>query len=234
MKYLLTLLLLIGSVNSFAEETTPAKKSLEEQLEELNLPANQAPGAVSKDKLYSVQMRYVPLIGAHEVSLSAGNDFQTDGHLTTRQAGLHYRYHINDKWSFIGNYVKVFNELNNSGKILLEEEKLVADSDYLMSQADIGAEYNMFYGKFRLGSHSVFYFDQYWGLTAGMVELRRGATPIVGLDAGLAFWFGKRLSLRTGLKNHVFETTSGTGTKAYNRNMVGYLQLGYLMGGSNL
>lgn len=234
MRFLLAVVLLALSFNSFAEETKVQKKSLEEQLEELNLPANQAPGAVSKDKLYAVQMRYVPLIGAHEVSLSGAKDFKTDGHLSTRQAGLHYRYHFNDKWSLVGNYVRVFNELNNSGKILLEEEKLVADSDYLISQADIGAEYNMFYGKFRLGSHSVFYFDQYWALTGGMVELRRGATPVVGLDAGLAFWFGKRLSMRTGLKNHVFETTSGTGTTAYNRNMVGYIQLGYLMGGANL
>ena len=164
MRFLLIVVFLTLSFNSFANERKVQKKSLEEQLEELNLPANQAPGAVSKDKLYSVQMRYVPLIGAHEVSLSGGKDFNTDGHLSTNQACLHYRYHFNDKWSLVGNYVKVFNELNSSGKILLEEQKLVADSDYLMSQADIGAEYNMFYGKFRLGPHSVFYFDQYCSL----------------------------------------------------------------------
>ncbi|MCO4795339.1 MAG: outer membrane beta-barrel domain-containing protein [Bacteriovoracaceae bacterium] len=234
MKVILATLLLLTSLSAMAEEVKPkTKKSLEDQLDELSLPANQAPAAVSKDKLYSVQMRYVPLIGAHEVSLSGAKDFKTDGHLTTNQVGLQYRYHIDDKWSIVGNYVRVFNELNNSGKLLLKEEKLVADSDFLMSQADVGAEYNMFYGKFRLGSHSVFYFDQYFALTGGMVELRRGPTPVVALDAGLAFWFGKRLGMRFGLKNNVFEETSGLGETAYRRNMVGYLAMGYLIGGSN-
>jgi outer membrane beta-barrel protein len=213
------------------EKTAEKWSSLDEQLDQLKMPANQVPGAVSEDKLYSVQMRYVPLVKAHEVSLNGSKDFNSDGHLDANQVGLDYRYHFNDKWTLKVSYLKAFNKLNKSGEILLKNNKLVSDSDFLMSKADIGAEYNLFYGKFRFGTNSVFYFDQYIGLTAGMIELRRGATAVGGIDAGFAFWMGKSGSLRLGVHNNFYQETSGLGTKALTRNMIGYVSLGLLMGG---
>ncbi|MBT7608431.1 MAG: outer membrane beta-barrel domain-containing protein [Bacteriovoracaceae bacterium] len=227
-------LLLLSSAGVFAVEKDKSVEkwsSLDEQLDRLKMPANQIPGAVSKDKFYSVQLRYVPLLKAHEVSLNGSKDFNAEGHINSNQLGVDYRYHFNDKWTLKVSYLKAFNELNKSGRILLENEKLVSDSDYLMSKADIGAEYNLFYGKFRLGTDSVFYFDQYIGLTAGMIELRRGASVVGGIDAGFAFWMGKRGSLRIGVHNNFYEDTNGVGEKAMTRNMIGYLSLGLLMGG---
>ena len=98
-KIFLGLTLLI-SCNAFSvENDTTAEKwsSLDEQLDQLKMPANQAPGAVSQDKLYSVQSRFVPLSKAHEVSLNGSRDFNNDGHLDSNQAGLDYRFHFNDK-----------------------------------------------------------------------------------------------------------------------------------------
>jgi outer membrane beta-barrel protein len=226
--------LLLFSLSAFGvekEKTAEKWTSLDEQLDQLKMPANQTPGAVSEDKLYSVQLRYVPLVKAHEVSLGGSKDFNSEGHLDSNQVSLDYRYHFTDKWTLKVSYLKAFNKLNKSGEVLLKNEKLVSDSDYMMSKADIGAEYNLFYGKFRFGTNSVFYFDQYIGLTAGMIELRRGATVVGGIDAGFAFWMGKKGSLRIGVHNNFYQETNGLGDKALTRNMIGYLSLGLLMGG---
>jgi outer membrane beta-barrel protein len=232
-KIFLGLSLLI-SCNAFSVEKDPSAEkwsSLDEQLDQLKMPSNQVPGAISQDKLYSVQSRYVPLSKAHEISLNGSRDFNSDGHLESNQAGLDYRFHFNDKWTLKVSYLKAFNKLNKSGEILLKESKLVSDSDYMLSKVDIGAEYNLFYGKFRFGTNTVFYFDQYIGLTAGMIELRRGATVAGGIDAGFSFWMGKRGSLRIGVHNNFYKETNGLGDKSLTRNMIGYLSVGLLMGG---
>lgn len=226
MKSLLFGFLVLFSFNTYSSETP-----LDKQLEELNMPSNQLPGAVSEEKLYSVQLRHTPLTKKHEISLSGAKDFRSDGYLNSNQVGLGYRYHLDDKWSVKANYVRVFNELNESGQVLLQEEKLLSDADYLISQFDVGAEYNLFYGKFRFNMEKVFYFDQYVGLSAGVIELRRGVKPVVSFDAGIAFWAGNKMDLRIGLKNNVFAETNGLGEESYTRNMVGYLSVGYLLGG---
>lgn len=204
---------------------------LEKQLEMLKMPTNKVPGAVSEEKLYSVQLRHSPLSKRHEVSLSGARDFATDGYMDTNQVGLNYRYHFDDKWSVNAGYAKVFNELNDSGRALINQKKLVYDSDYHIAQYDVGAEYNLFYGKFRFGMDEVFYFDQYVGLSGGVIEARRGMKPTAGIDIGIAFWAGKKMSLRTGLKNNFFEEENGLGEKAIARNMVGYLAFGYFFEG---
>lgn len=229
MKSVLALVFLFMITGAGAAEE--AKTSLDQQLEQLQMPSNQLPGTASQDKLYSVQLRYVPIVRAHEISLMGSRDFNADGHLDANQVGLDYRYHFNDKWAIKFNYTRGFNELNKSGRLLLEANKLVPDSDYFISKADVGAEYNLFYGKFRLGSDKVFYFDQYVGLTAGMIELRRGTQPVAGVDTGFAFWLGKSGSLRLGLHNNFYQETDGLGQKALTRNMMGYLSLGLLLGG---
>lgn len=226
MKILLGLLITLGfSGTSFSSE-----KPLEQQLDELKMPSNKAPQAVSEEKLYSVQTRYNPLSKTHEITLSGAKDFASNGYLNTNQMGLGYRYHFNDRWSIVGKYVRVFNELNNSGEALLKEEKLISDADYLISQFDVGAEVNLFYGKFRLDMSQVLYFDQYVGLSGGVVEKRRGMAPTVAVDAGLAFWLGKQMSMRAGVKNSFFEEENGIGEKAWTRSMTGYFSIGYLYG----
>ena len=76
----------------------------------------------------------------------------------------------------------------------------------------------------------VFYFDQYVGLSGGLLESRRGSKPTAGIDVGISFWAGKKMSLRTGLKNNFFEEQNGLGEKALSRNLVGYLSFGYFFG----
>ena len=229
----------IGSLN--AEEKSDEKKqqqqqqketdlsALEEKLEALNMPGNRPPQAVNTDKLYSFQTRYSPLGNRHELALDLGKNLTINGLLRSHQVGGTYRYHFSDKWAVLLTGSKVFNELSPSGELLLSRDDILPDKDYMRYQAGAAVEYNLFYGKFRLSMDQVFYFDQYWSLGAGAVGLRSGTTNVVNLDGGLAFWLGKRGSVRLGLKNDFYQEQTLSG-KDFNHNLVAYFSVGYFFG----
>jgi outer membrane beta-barrel protein len=227
MKTTLLAVLALFSVGSALAATSP----LESELNALSVPADKAMVSTTKDKLFSIQSRLYPLGGRHELSFSGGKNLNQDGHLNSNQWGGQYRYHVNDKWAFGLNYFRVNNELSSAGKKLVNDKGIIPDRDYVVSQTDVMAEYNLFYGKMRLDLDSVVYFDQYWGLGAGQVELGGGNSTAMVLDAGFAFWFGKMASARMGLKNDFYTEKNVNGSTSVH-NMVGYVAFGILLGGN--
>ena len=205
--------------------------ALEEKLEALNIPGNQLPNVVNTDKLYSLHNRYAPLSSRHEISVAMGKNLTIDGFFSSNQVGLIHHYHFNDRFSSVLNINKVFNDLNSSGEILMSRDRIVPDKDYIIHQVDLGLEYNLFYGKFRLGRDRVFYFDQYVSLGAGLVELKSGSTFTATANVGLAFWAGRSTSVRFGLKNDFYEEENLQGSQSFNHNLVTYLSVGHLFGG---
>jgi len=205
-------------------------KSLEEKLDSLNLPVNEGPRSIAKEKLYSVQKRLSSLTSRHELTLDMATNLNVDGHLRSQQLGGAYHYHFTDKWSMgIGGY-KIFNELTDAGDQLLEKKFIAPNKDFARHQAELFVSYNIFYGKFRIGANSIFYFDQYFTLGAGMVGLRSGDTPMLAPDLGLALWLGKNLSIRSGVRNELYNETTVLG-KDLTHNVLAYLKVGYLFGG---
>ena len=219
------LLTTLFAISSFAED------DLMSQIKSLVLPSNQAPGMVSKEKLYSVQNRYSDLSNRHEVFVGAGTQVLGEGHIDSRRVGIGYQYHFNNTWAVEVTGSKVFNEFNSSGEILLEKTNLVPDKDYLKYRFDAAAVFNTFYGKFRFGMERVFYFDQYISLGAGMMGLESGTTPAVVADIGLSFWLEKNYSVRFGFKNEFYNEQRLTGEEL-NHNLVTHLEVGYVFGDS--
>jgi outer membrane beta-barrel protein len=204
---------------------------LESELNGLALPSDQGVANVSQDKLYAVQMRHAPLKNRHELGFTGGKNLNQDGTLESNQWGGLYRFHINDKWAVGLNHFRMTNELSASGKRQLEQTGTVADKDFIENQTDLMAEYNLFYGKIRTGSDSVLYFDQYWGLGVGQVQMGRGSATAAVVDAGLAFWISKWGSARVGLKNDFYSEKTLTGSSSNTYNMIGYMAFGILLGG---
>lgn len=205
--------------------------SIEDQLNSLALPANETPANVSKEKLYSVQERYNPLSGKHELGIIGGFNMNGADYISSQQVGANYRYHFNNKHSVQLTYLQYNNELDQSGQDLLEREALLPDYDYPNSQYDVSYGYNLFYGKFRLGMDKVFYFDQYWNFGAGMIDKNSGMSPMASIEGGLAFWMGRRGSIRLGFKNQMFEETNLTG-KRWNYDLLSTLSINILFGGN--
>jgi outer membrane beta-barrel protein len=221
-------ILLVTSLILSAEVSA---SQLESDLSSLAMPENKSPVSVTQDKLFAIQTRYAPLSNRHEVAFSLGKNFNQDGHIDSNQMGGIYRYHINDKWALGMNYFSMNNQLSSSGQKLLNDKGIIPDRDYIKSQTDVMAEYNLFYGKLRFGMDQVTYFDQYIGLGAGNVQLGRGSTTAAVLDAGIAFWLGKKGSARLGLKNDFYKEQNVNGSTNVH-NMVGYFAFGYLLGGT--
>jgi hypothetical protein len=52
-------------------------------------------------------------------------------------------------------------------------------------------------------------------------------------DTGFSFWLGKKMSLRTGLKNEFYQQQKINGPENVH-NAMGYLEFGYLFGGTKI
>jgi outer membrane beta-barrel protein len=219
-------------LSSLTFATGAGATQLESDLSSLAIPSDRGAVSVAKDKLYAIQGRYAPLSRRHELALSLGKNFNQDGHLDSNQWGGLYRYHINDSWALGLNHFRMNNELSASGQKLLDDKGVIPDRDYIKSQTDVMAEYNLFYGKLRFNMNQVTYFDQYIALGAGQVELGRGTATAAVADIGLAFWLGKKGSARMGVKNDFYKEENLNGSTNVH-NMVGYFAFGYLLGGTN-
>ena len=89
------------------------------------------------------------------------NNFTADSHLSTQEAGISYRYHLNAKWSFGARYNRFTNKLTDAGQTLFDSQKILPDTDYALNSKELFVNYNTIYGKLRFTEDTVVYFDQY-------------------------------------------------------------------------
>jgi outer membrane beta-barrel protein len=227
MKNLLIFATTILTLNTFAAE------DLEKKLELLNVPDDKVTPVLEKEKLKVVNKRYSSLTNRHEVEWYGGNNFNADSHMVTRQQGLSYRYHLNQKWSFGYRYTQYYNELSAAGEQLFKDKNILPDKDYAVKSTDIFVNYNTTYGKLRISDSRVVYFDQYIALGYGDISLANSNTNFTMIDLGLAFWLGKNFSSRVGLKNELYEQEQQGGSQT-KHNAMGYISFGYLFGGETI
>ncbi len=219
----------VKAADAPAETAVPAR-SLEEQLNSLGTPGNEAPVGLTSEQLYAVQNRYAVLKHRHEISLGGGNNFSSSSFLASQGFDATYRFYLTDRW-FLGlNGSLVFNEYSRDGQGLVDKNSIVPDVGVTKYRADLLVGYNLFYGKFRLTMDKVFYFDQYVGIGPGVVWLQTGRRAAAVGDVGFAFWFGRNFSFRIGVKDYFFDEQRLV-SHGLVHNFVGYLQAGYVFGG---
>ncbi len=224
---LVSTFVLIGIVSTAIAASEP---SLEEMLQDLETPQNQAPASVAKDKLYSVQGRFAPLKSRSEVTVGGGYNFAGSGYLSMRQIEGAYRFHFSDRFSLglFGSYN--FNKLNESGTNLMNQNQVLPDLAYEQYRASLLFAYNTFYGKIRFGMESVTYFDQYIAVGPGIVAMNTGTSPAAVVDIGFAFWLGRTGSVRFGVQNEFFYEKRVQST-VFRNDAVAHLDVGLLFGG---
>ncbi len=222
---IITSFIALSCTVAMAEE----KSELEKKLDSLSIPDDKVTSVLSEDKLYIVNTRYSSLVNRHELTLAGANNFTADSHLSTQQAALAYRYHINSNWSAGLRYTRYTNELTNAGKRLFDDKKMLPDTDYALNAQEAFVNYNTIYGKLRWNENTVVYFDQYIALGGGKIKLASGKTNLAFADLGLSFWIGNHMSSRVGLKNEFYKQTQLSGSRNIH-NGVGYIEFGYLFG----
>src|SRR5689334_5165563 len=127
MKIWVALFALVVAVQVAQAETM----SLEDELRGLE-NANGAPAAASKEKLYAVQTRYLPLHFKHEVSAGGGMNLTGDSFLLSGMAEVGYRFHFNDRWSVGAGYGVVTNKLSTAADPL-RRDGVIPDVPYAKS-----------------------------------------------------------------------------------------------------
>ena len=224
MKKILCTLLVLSSANAFAEI------DLTKKLDDLRIPDDKVSPMVSEDKLYLVNKRYSSLVNRHEVSFSGGNNYSAVSHIENTMVSGLYRYHVNSKFNIGLRYNEYYNELTPAGKDLYEDEKILPDSDFAIKSTSAFLGFHSFYGKMRFTEKTVVYFDQYFNLGYGDIELAKGGLQkMVNLDLGFAFWAGKNFSTRFGINNEFYSQRKLKGLTNVH-NTMGYIELGYLFG----
>ncbi len=185
------------------------------------------PAQANSEKLYVVQMRAVELSERFELLFGGGQDFIGDGLLITRQISIDALYHFNDRWAIEAGYSSLGNQFNSSAQNLSNNNGIVPSVDYTLSRFELGAVYNLFYGKIRFSSDSATYFDQFIGLGASYNQQGSGPTLGPWLEIGFAHWIGNWGSLRWGLKDYYANEQSEL-SSGYKNNLFGMLEAGYL------
>jgi outer membrane beta-barrel protein len=211
-----------------------AERTLDQQLDDLQVPTNVPPPGISDEKLYSVQSRFVSLRHRHEISLGGGRNFNSDSFVTSNNIDLGYRFYLSNRWflSLSGSYV--FNDWSNGANRLIKtdgtENSTLADAAFARYRADLLAGYHLFYGKFRVTMDHVFYFDQYVAFGPGYVDMERGNQMAAVGEIGLVFWFGRKTSMRLSFKDYFVREMKRKST-GLEHNIIGGLQVGYVFGG---
>jgi outer membrane beta-barrel protein len=226
MKKLLIGLLALSSI-SYAK--TQTRSDLERKLDTLNIPSDKVTPLISEEKLYSVNSRYSSLRRRAEVTIFGANNFTSDSHIDSTMGGTSFRFHINDKWSIGYRYSEYNNELSEAGQKLFERDEVLPDTDFAIKSTEAFINYNTMYGKLRLTSSTVAYFDQYVSLGYGKISLGNGEVQFYTADVGFAFWVGKKFSARIGVHNELYEQKKINGSENVH-NAQGYLSFGYLFG----
>ena len=202
---------------------------LDSQLESLHMSWDRLPNIISREKIYAIQNRHNNLEKKHEIVIGAGNQLLGNGLLSQRKLGINYSYYLNMNWAVKVGGTRSFNQLNDNGEILFHRQEILPDKDFSRHSFDVQAVYNAFYGKFRLSMERVFYFDQYFSLGLGSVNLYSGTTPMMMGDVGLSVWVSKNILIRMGLRNEWYREKRVTRT-ATNYNFIAHTGLGYLFG----
>ncbi|MCC6277117.1 MAG: outer membrane beta-barrel domain-containing protein [Oligoflexia bacterium] len=202
------------------------EQALTEQLQGLDLE-NKAPEGVSRESLYVVQDRYLPLKNRSEITVGAGINLTGDSYLKTTQVELGYRFHLNNRWSIGANYAFVGNSFTDTANELIANEGIAPDVAFAKSRMDLLLNFNAFYGKFRLTMDRVLYFDQYVAIGPGLMEMNSGNTPAGVADVGFVFWVEKLGSVRVGLKDYIYQEKRLKG-ESITQNLHAHLDIGYV------
>lgn len=204
---------------------------LEKELQSLELPKNQAPTAgTSEEALYSVQTRYSPLRGRHEITVGALKNFTPDPFISSNEVTLGYRYHFSNRFNVGVAGSMAFNEMSTAGNALMDSNGILPDLAYPRYRAEMMFGFNILYGKFRTGMDSNLYFDLYAAIGPGWSLMdKTGQWGAVG-DLGLAFWLGKWGSMRVGVKDH-YQNEVRQLSSGFAHNVMAHLELGVFLGG---
>lgn len=220
------------AANKSAQVQAATKSSLSQEMEDLG-GGDKLAGA--RERMYIVQDRSVGLGGRFEVSAGVAKNFNSNIYIDSTENSLLLTYHFSDRWYSSVYGAQVYNELTKSGEDAWEDDGLYPNTAFVKRRYDATVGFNLIYGKARVTQDAMFYFDQYVALGGGMVEQSDGLetlrVPSTVADVGFALWFGRRLSLRLGVKDHYFEEHRPVDTSRVHH-VLGYSSIGFMLGGA--
>src|SRR5665213_336526 len=147
-------LMAAATSNAWAAKSTEKTQttSLEDQMKALDA-GNQAPASVTREKLYAVQSRYLPLTFKSEFTLGGASNLTGDSFLRTQQVEIGYRFHFNDRWSAGVDYAWVDNAFKSDADNLKSTSGAIPDVGFAFWLGQ--------WGSARFGLKDYYYTEQY-------------------------------------------------------------------------
>jgi outer membrane beta-barrel protein len=161
-----------------------------------------------------------------------------DAYYRTNSATVQYDFHINTKWSLGLRQTFFFNELTAEGKSQFDytEKTILAGAgnlgnapviDYPLRQTLATVSFYPLYGKMSWFESTVSYFDFYFLVGGGQMNLRFGNAPIYTGGGGMAIWWNQHLTTRIEARYQAYQDETNR-TKRDIGNTVGHLSMGVL------
>lgn len=185
-----------------------------------------------------VQKRVIDREFRHEFGLSTGAITGGDAYNKTTNAGLRYDFNISPRWSVGARYDVNFNELTPEGKRVFNEAQTLInngradfkypDLDYPIHTTIATLNYYPLYGKMSWFDSTVSYFDFYFLVGGGAMQLRSGSTAVVTAGGGLGMWWNQYLTTRIELRYQGYEDKIYTGKRQID-SAVGSISMGFML-----
>lgn len=153
-----------------------------------------------------IQRRAIDREYRFEFDVSAGGVAGGDSYFNSKNLGLQAEFHLSNRWSLGLRHLWNFNDLTAEGKRRFDYAEAsyaagnfspdVPDLDWPISTSLATISFYPLYGKVSWFESTVSYFDFYLLAGGGMVNLRRGQSPIGAAGIGMGMWWTDHLTSR--------------------------------------
>lgn len=185
-----------------------------------------------------VQKRIVDRDLRLELGVNYGGVAGGDPYLKTQNIGGAVDFHINPRWSFGLRYLDYGNDLTSEGARMLTDARarydqggrtyVIPDIDYPIQSAMAVVDFYPIYGKTNLLDMAIAQFDMYLLAGGGQIQLSSGWTSIYTAGAGIGFWIGQHMTIRTELRYQNYKDQIITGPRTIN-GIVGTAGIGFML-----
>lgn len=185
-----------------------------------------------------VQKRVVDRDLRLELGVNYGGVAGGDSYLRTQNLGAAMDFHITPRWSLGLRYYDYGNDLTPEGQRMLQEARtrydqggrtyVIPDIDYPIQSAMAVVDFYPIYGKINLFDKAVTQFDFYMLGGGGQIQLSSGWTTILTGGAGVGFWIGQHMSIRTELRYQHYKDQIITGARNIDT-VVGTAGVGFML-----
>ena len=137
-----------------------------------------------------LQRRYFPKTQRVFLSLR-GASIINDAYFAVNGFGAEGGFYLTEHWGLNFEYIKFNSYKKQHTEKLIEDRSVLSSFTYPIKRTSVGIKWVPMYGKIAFRDKKITYFDHYFSLGYGSIELVSGSSPLIYIGTGQIFPFNK-------------------------------------------